>query len=141
MIGGRFSSFKALLSLEDKRVQSHFVRKEFSPMSALNARIRCQIKCSQRIVIHIFLLAVTFKLEYPTQTGTYCALAPDDASLLFSEDVLKSTPPRPILGAAATVGATDVSREPKFNPPAPPRVVCPNPATAGKHKCYHTSRF
>lgn len=45
--------------------------------------------------------------------------------------MLKSTPPRPTLGAAATVGAADVSREPKFNPPAPPRVVCPNPATAG----------
>lgn len=63
-----------------------------------------------------------------------CALAPDDASLLFSEDVLKSTPPRPILGAAATVGAADVSREPKFNPPAPPRVVCPNPVGAALAK-------
>lgn len=60
-----------------------------------------------------------------------CALAPDDASLLFSEEVLKSTPPRPILGAAATVDAVDVaSREPKVNPPAPPRVLCPNPVDA-----------
>lgn len=80
-----------------------------------------------------FLPAVTFKLECLTKRGTYCALAPEDVSLLFSEEVLKSTPPRPILGAAAgTVDAVDVaSREPNVNPPAPPRVVCPNPATAG----------
>lgn len=57
-------------------------------------------------------------------SGTYCALAPDDVSLLFSEEVLKSTPPRPILGAGAT--DTDVegaSREPNVNPPPPPSVV------------------
>lgn len=57
--------------------------------------------------------------------STHCAVAPDDVSLLFSDEVLKSTPPRPTLGAGAAdtaVGA--VSREPSINPPAPPpRVV------------------
>lgn len=55
---------------------------------------------------------------------TYCALAPDDVSLLFSEEVLKSTPPRPILGAGAADDAVEVaSREPNDNPPPAPRVV------------------
>ncbi len=61
---------------------------------------------------------------------TYCALAPDDVLLLFSEEALKSTPPKPILGAGAAdtaVGAAN--REPNVNPPPPPRVVCPKPAT------------
>lgn len=55
----------------------------------------------------------------------YCALAPDDVSLLFSEEVLKSTPPRPILGAgAAADAAVEVaSRELNDNPPPAPRVV------------------
>lgn len=53
---------------------------------------------------------------------TYCALAPDDVSLLLSEEVLKSTPPRPILGAGATDTAVGAAkREPKVNPP--PRLV------------------
>lgn len=52
---------------------------------------------------------------------TYFALAPDDVSLLFSEDVLKSTPPRPRLGAGATANAVEeANREPNVNPP--PRV-------------------
>lgn len=55
---------------------------------------------------------------------TYCALAPDDVSLLFSEEVLKSTPPRPILGAGAADDAVEVaSREQNDNPPPAPRVV------------------
>lgn len=54
---------------------------------------------------------------------TYCALAPDDVSLLFSEEVLKSTPPRPILGTGADDTVVEVAkREPSVNPP-PPRVV------------------
>lgn len=53
---------------------------------------------------------------------TYCALAPD-VSLLFSEEVLKSTPPKPILGAGAADTVVEVdNREPSVNPP-PPRVV------------------
>lgn len=55
---------------------------------------------------------------------TYCALAPDDVSLLLSEEVLKSTPPRPTLGAGATDDAADVAKsEPKVNPAPPPRLV------------------
>lgn len=53
---------------------------------------------------------------------TYCALTPDDVSLLFSEEVLKSTPPSPILGAGAVDTAVEVAkREPKVNPPPTPR--------------------
>lgn len=53
---------------------------------------------------------------------SYCALAPDDASLLFSDEVLKSTPPSPILGAGAVDAAVEVAnKEPNVNPP-PPRV-------------------
>lgn len=85
-------------------------------------------------------MAVTFTLKHRTKTRTYCALAPDDVSLLLSDDVLKSTPPRPMLGAAgATDDAVDVdNREPNVNPPAPPRVVCPKPATAGASQCQRT---
>lgn len=56
---------------------------------------------------------------------TYCAFAPDDVSLLFSEEVLKSTPPKPILGAGAAGAAVEVAnREPNVKPPpTPPRVV------------------
>lgn len=51
-------------------------------------------------------------------------MAPDDVSLLLSEEVLKSTPPRPILGAGAADVAVEVAkREPNVNPPPPPRVV------------------
>lgn len=54
---------------------------------------------------------------------TYCALAPDDVLLLFSEEVLKSTPPKPTLGAGAVDTAVEVAkREPNVNPP-PPRAV------------------
>lgn len=54
---------------------------------------------------------------------TYCALVPHDVSLLFSEEVLKSTPPKPILGAGAAGTAVEVAnREPNVKPP-PPRVV------------------
>ena len=54
---------------------------------------------------------------------TYCALVPDDVSLLFSEEVLKSTPPKPRLGAGAADTAVEVAnREPNVKPP-PPRVV------------------
>lgn len=64
---------------------------------------------------------------------TYCALAPDDVSLLLSEEVLKSTPPRPTLGAGADDTAVeDANREPNVNPPPPPRVVRPKPATPRK---------
>lgn len=53
---------------------------------------------------------------------TYCALAPEDVSLLFSEEVLKSTPPSPILGAGATGAAVEVvNSEPRVSPP--PSVV------------------
>lgn len=55
---------------------------------------------------------------------TYCALTPDDVSLLFSEEVLKSTPPSPILGAGAADTAVEVAnRELNVSPPPPPRVV------------------
>lgn len=51
-------------------------------------------------------------------------------SLLFSEEVLKSTPPRPILGAGAVDAAVEVpSKEPNVSPPPAPRVVCPKPGT------------
>lgn len=64
---------------------------------------------------------------------TYSALVPDDVSLLFSEDVLKSTPPSPILGAGAVVAAVEVAkREPKFKPPPAPRVACPKPLNTSK---------
>lgn len=64
---------------------------------------------------------------------TYSALVPDDVSLLFSEDVLKSTPPSPTLGAGAVVAALEVARrEPKFKPPPAPRVVCPKPLNTSK---------
>lgn len=54
---------------------------------------------------------------------TYCALFPDDVSLLFSEEVLKSTPPSPILGAGAADTAVEVAkREPKVKPPPTPRL-------------------
>lgn len=54
---------------------------------------------------------------------TYFALAPDDGSLLLSEEVVKSTPPRPILGAgAADMAVDEANRDPSVNPP-PPRVV------------------
>lgn len=54
----------------------------------------------------------------------YCALAPDDVLLLFSEEVLKSTPPRPILGAgAADTADVEVDREPNINPLPAPREV------------------
>lgn len=50
-------------------------------------------------------------------------MVPDDVSLLLSEEVLKSTPPKPTLGAGATDTAVEVdSREPNVRP-APPRVV------------------
>lgn len=55
---------------------------------------------------------------------TYCAFAPDDESLLFSEEVLKSTPPRPTLGARAAETVVDgANREPNVNPAPPPSVV------------------
>lgn len=58
----------------------------------------------------------------------YSALVPDDVSFLFSEEVLKSTPPSPILGAGTVVGAAELAkRVPKFKPPPAPRVVCPKP--------------
>lgn len=64
---------------------------------------------------------------------TYSALVPEDVSLLFSEDVLKSTPPSPILGAGAVVAAVaGAKREPKFIPPTAPRVVCPKPLNTSK---------
>lgn len=72
-------------------------------------------------------------------SSTYCALAPDDVSLLLSEEVLKSTPPRPILGAGAADTAVEAAnREPNVNPPPPPRVVGPKPATPSKHIHYNT---
>lgn len=53
-----------------------------------------------------------------------CALVPDEASLLFSEEVLKSTPPRPILGAGAADAAVEVpDKEPKVSIVPPPRAV------------------
>lgn len=54
---------------------------------------------------------------------TYWALAPDEVSLFFSEEALKSTPPKPILGAGAAVAAVEVlNKELNVNPPPPPRV-------------------
>lgn len=50
-------------------------------------------------------------------------MAPEDALLLLSEEVLKSTPPRPILMAGAEDTAEVAKREPKVNPPPPPRLV------------------
>lgn len=45
-------------------------------------------------------------------------------SLLFSDDVLKSTPPKPRLGAGAAGAAVEgAKRELNVNPPPPPRVV------------------
>lgn len=50
-------------------------------------------------------------------------MAPE-VSLLLSEEVLKSTPPRPILGAGAADTAVEAAnREPKVNPLPSPRVV------------------
>lgn len=63
----------------------------------------------------------------------YSALVPDDVSVLFSEEVLKSTPPSPILGAGAIMGAVEVAKSvPKFKPPPAPRVVCPKPLNTSK---------
>ena len=40
--------------------------------------------------------------------------------LLFSDEVLKSTPPRPMLGAGAAGAAVDVANtEPRVRPPPP----------------------
>lgn len=64
---------------------------------------------------------------------TYSALVPDDVSLLFSEDVLKSIPPSPILGAGAVVAAVEVAkRVPKLKPPPAPRGACPKPLNTSK---------
>lgn len=50
-------------------------------------------------------------------------MVPDDVALLFSEEALKSTPPRPMLGAgAADAAVEEAKRDPKVNP-TPPRVV------------------
>lgn len=50
-------------------------------------------------------------------------MVPDEASLLLSEEVLKSTPPRPILGAGAADAAVEVANsDPKVSPVPPPRV-------------------
>lgn len=63
----------------------------------------------------------------------YSALVPDDVSFLFSEEVLKSTPPSPTLGAGAVVGAVELAKKvPKFKPPPAPRVVCPKPLNTNK---------
>lgn len=54
--------------------------------------------------------------------------APDDLSLFFSDEELKSTPPKPTLGAGATgavAAVEDESKPPKVRPP--PRVDCPRP--------------
>lgn len=54
---------------------------------------------------------------------TYCALAPEVMSCLFSDEVLKSTPPRPILETGVAEAAVEVVRsEPSVSPP-PPRVL------------------
>lgn len=76
----------------------------------------------------MYLLLNDNELHVVLVIKTYSALVPDDVSLLFSEDVLKSIPPSPILGAGAVVAAVEVAkREPKFKPPPAPRVVCPKP--------------
>lgn len=74
-----------------------------------------------QLVFHVLLVKIMRILV----SRTYCALAPDDVSLLFSEEVLKSTPPRPTLGAGAADTAVEVANsEPNVNPPPPPpRVV------------------
>lgn len=60
-------------------------------------------------------------------------LVPDNLSVFFSEEVLKSTPPRPRLGAGAEV----VAREVETKPPrlrGPPKVDCPKPVKEGLEK-------
>jgi len=52
----------------------------------------------------------------------------DNLSVFFSEEVLKSTPPRPRLGAGTEVAvAEDETKPPRLRPP--PNVDCPNPET------------
>lgn len=83
--------------------------------------------------LHLLLYFCNNEPSVVLVVKTYSALVPEDASLLFSEDVLKSTPPSPILGAGAVVAAVEVAkREPKFKPPAAPRVVCPKPLNISK---------
>lgn len=48
--------------------------------------------------------------------------------MFFSEEVLKSTPPRPRLGAGAEVVATEGgTKPPRLR--GPPKVDCPKPET------------
>lgn len=83
---------------------------------------------SQQTVIYILLhnsceQSTKHTMRRMEASSTYCALAPEDVSLLFSDDVLKSTPPNPILGAGADDTDAEVdNKEPSVSPP-PPRVV------------------
>lgn len=53
----------------------------------------------------------------------------DNLSVFFSEEVLKSTPPRPRLSAGAEVVAT---KPPRLR--GPPKVDCPKPVKEGLEK-------
>lgn len=53
--------------------------------------------------------------------------------MFFSEEVLKSTPPRPRLGAGAEVVATEVETKPP-RLKGPPKVDCPKPVRVGLEK-------
>lgn len=57
----------------------------------------------------------------------------DNLSVFFSEEVLKSTPPRPRLGAGTEVAATEEeTKPPRLR--APPNVDCPKPVKVGLEK-------
>lgn len=68
-------------------------------------------------------------IQYYACGTTHCGLAPEDLSLFFSEEVLKSTPPKPRLatGAAVVVVAAEDAKAPKVKPP--PKAGCPKPET------------
>lgn len=84
---------------------------------------------------HFYLRSLNKQLHAEPVFKTYSALVPVDVSFLFSEEVQKSTPPSPMLGAgavAAAAAAEVAKRVPKFKPPPAPRVVCPKPLTTRK---------
>lgn len=102
MGAGRFSSLSALLSLQETHT-----------LISMTNRSRTEQNKGARHV----------------GEETHSGRVPDNLSFFFSDEVLKSTPPKPTLRAGATgaVAATDEDKPPKVRPP--PRADCPRPET------------
>lgn len=121
MTGGKFSSFKALLSLRVRRKKN----KQGQESDILPIMM---------IIINGWSRNDTVDTHWSRRlsvSGTHCGLAPDDLSLFFSEEVLKSTPPSPRLGAVEIAVEVE-TREPNVNPPEP-RVVWAKPGNTHKN--------